>query len=631
MRGGWVETGPLDEADRLDRAEAQRVLRRLWRLLGPYRGQIAVATVVLLGQTGCLLAGPALVRYGVDAGLTKGNGAALDRAALAYLTVAVLGLAFGRGVIWLVSRTGERFLRSLRELVFDHLLSLGMDFFEKEKTGRLVSRMTSDIDALQELVSQGLVMFVQNVLIFAGAVVVIVGMSWQLTLAVLVIVPPVVLASRWFRRESNRAYLTVRERIGQNLATLQEGLEGVRVVQAFGRERGWIRRFRATNEAQYDANLETVRISSRYFPFVELMGVVGIATVVGVGGVLADRRIVTVGTVLAFVLYLNNLFEPVQQLSQLYNTLQMAGAALRKIFVVLDTSPTIAEKPGAVDLPAHGALEVDTVSFAYGGGPPDSDGVEHALGPDALRDVSITVHPGERLALVGPTGAGKSTLAKLMVRFHDPRAGVVRFGGVDLCAATMRSLRRRIVVVPQEGFLFGGTVRENVRIGRPGASDAEIEAAIAALGLSDLFAAFSDGLDTEVRERGARLSAGEKQLVSLARAALADPALLVLDEATSNLDPGTERRVETALERLTERRTVVVIAHRLSTAARADRIAVVDGGRILEVGSHAELLTRGGRYAHLFASWDAASVGAGAGAASARGAVAPEPAARRSA
>jgi ATP-binding cassette subfamily B protein len=605
VRGGWVETGPLDEDSKLDRNESRQVVRRLWRMLRPYRKQIWFAAFVLVLQTSALLAGPALVRYGVDQGLLAGDGGALDRAAIAFLVVAVIGLFTGRASIWLVNRTGERFLKELREKTFRHLMRLSMDFYEREKTGRLVSRMTSDIDALQELISTGLVMFIQNVLIFVGALVVIFVMSWQLALCTLVIVPPVIFASRWFRRESNRAYLEVRESIGQNLATLQEGLDGVRVVQAFGRERGWIRRFHATNEAQYEANLETVRISAKYFPFVEFTGVLGIAVVVGMGGVFVDQGIITVGTVLAFVLYLNSLFEPIQQLSQLYNTVQSAGAALHKVFGLLDTAGTVVEKPGAVDLPARGAIEVEDASFAYGGGPPDTDGVQHPVGPLVLRDVSLAVQPGERVALVGPTGAGKSTLAKLMVRFYDPREGAVRFGGVDLRDATLDSLRARIVVVPQEGFLFAGTVRDNIRVGRAEATDADVEAAVEALGLADIIEGFPEGLDTEVRERGSRLSAGEKQLVSLARAALADPALLVLDEATSNLDPGTERLVEHALESLTEGRTVIVVAHRLSTAARCDRIAVVDDGRLMEVGTHDELLERRGRYSRLFAAWDA--------------------------
>jgi ATP-binding cassette subfamily B protein len=598
-----VSARPLDEESRLDRAAAHQVVRRLWQLLRPYRRAIWISVLVLVAQTACLLAGPILVRAGVDQGLLRDDAGALNRAAVAYLLVAAAGLVFGRLAIWTVSRTGERFLRGLRERVFRHLTSLSLDFFEREKTGRLVSRMTSDIDALQELISQGLVLFVQNFLIFVGAVIVILTLSWQLSLGVLVIVPPVVIASRWFRRVSNRAYLQVRERIGENLATLQEGLEGVRVVQAFGREHGWIRRFGRTNENQYEAHLETVRISAKYFPLIELSGVVGIAVLVGFGGVLVDNGVVTVGTVLALVLYLNNLFEPIQQLSQLYNTLQSSGAALQKLFGLLDTEGDVTEKPGAVDLPARGALAVEHVDFAYGGGPPDTDGVVHPLGPPVLTDVSIEVAPGERVALVGPTGAGKSTLAKLMARFYDPRAGRVTYGGVDLRQATFASLRDRIVVVPQEGFLFAGTVRDNIRIGDAGADDEAVDAAVGALGLGELFGAFPDGLDTEVRERGSRLSAGEKQLVSLARAALADPAVLILDEATSNLDPGTEHAVERALERLTTGRTVVVVAHRLSTAARCDRIAVVDAGGVAEIGTHDELLARRGRYAGLFAAW----------------------------
>ncbi len=597
MRGGHVGIVAIDE--KLTRDDAEQVLRRLRSMLRPYRRAIALATVLLVAQTACLLAGPALVRYGVDHGLSAHDAGALNLAAGLFLVAAVTGLFLGRSVILKVTRIGETFLRDLRERVFRHLLSLGMDFFEREKTGRLVARMTSDIDALQELVEQGLIMFVQNALLFVGAVIVIVLMSWQLALCTLIVVPPVMIASRWFRRESNRAYLEVRERIGTNLATLQEGLAGVRVVQAFGRERAFTRRFRATNEAQFDAHLETVRISARYFPVVEFVGVIGIAMIIGIGGWFSDQEIVTVGTVFAFVLYLNNLFEPVQQLSQLYNTVQSAGAALQKLFELLDTAPSIAERAGAIDLPDEGDLEVDDVSFAYTG-----DDV-------VLRGVSLTVRRGERVALVGPTGAGKSTLAKLIARFYDARSGLVRFGGVDLRDATLRSLRERIVVVPQEGFLFAGTARDNIRIGRADATDPEIEAAVDALGLRDRFDALPDGLDTEVRERGSRLSAGERQLVSLVRAALADPSVLVLDEATSNLDPGTERAVERALERLTVGRTTVVVAHRLSTAARADRVAVIDHGELVELGTHKQLLARDGRYAQLFAAWDAGPDGRG--------------------
>lgn len=592
MRGGRFVG---DDEDRLDRAEARQVLRRLARLLQPYRRAILGSVAVMTVQTACLLAGPLLVRRGIDQGIRGQVGRALDQSAVAYLAVALVALVLGRVSIILVARIGEAFLRDLRVRVFRHLMTLGLAFFEREKTGRLVARMTADVDALQELIQMGLTAFVQNVLLFAGALVAILLLSWQLALCTIVVLPPLILGTRWFRRVANQAYLEVRERVGANLANLQEGLAGVRVVQAYGQEDAFADRFAGTNEAYHDANVQTARITVRYFPFVEYLGVIGVAVIVGMGGWFTTEGIVTVGTVAAFVLYLNSLFEPVQQLGQIYNTVQSAGAALHKLFGLLDTPAAIAERPGAFDLPDSGAIEVVGVSFGY---------TERLV----LHDVALSVAPGERVALVGPTGAGKSTLAKLVARFYDPVDGVVRIGGVDLRDATLTSLRDRIVVVPQEGYLFTGSIRDNVRVGRPEATDAEVEAALERLGLLDRFTALPGGLDTEVRERGSRLSAGERQLVSLARAALADPTVLVLDEATSNLDPGTERAVEVALEQLTDHRTVIVVAHRLSTAARADRVAVVDDGRLVEVGPHAELVAAGGRYAALYASWTASAV-----------------------
>jgi len=590
--GRWVESVP-DET--LSRDEATRVVRRLMLMLRPQRALIGISTLVLMAQAATLLAGPLLVKHGIDAGLPHGNFhgdvGALNLTVVIYLVVAVIGFVLGRIAIILVARIGERFLQELRERLFGHMMSLSLDYFETEKTGKIVARMTSDIDAIQELVSQGLVLFVQNAFVFAGAVIVVLVVSWQLALGILVIVPPVYVGSRWFRRVSNKAYLEVRDRISTNLSTLQENLEGVRVVQAFGREDAFTRRFDRTNEDQYHANMHTVRISSKYFPIIEYAGVAGTAVIIGYGGWLTTRGVVTVGTVAAFVLWLNSLFEPINQLSQLYNTVQSSAAALAKIFGVIDTRPSIRELPGAVDIPSSGEVSVDHVTFAYGTNEP------------VLHDVSLHIGDGERIALVGPTGAGKSTLAKLVARFYDPVEGAVIIGGVDLRHATFASLRSRVVVVPQEGFLFAGTLRDNVRVGRPEATDAEVETALRALGLYDRFAAFPEGLDTEVRERGSRLSAGERQLVSLTRAALADPSVLILDEATSNLDPGTEHAVERALERLMAGRTTVVVAHRLSTAARADRIGVVYDGRLAELGSHGELVAAGGHYAELYRAW----------------------------
>lgn len=587
----WMRGAAVADEDKLSREEARHVISRAFSMLRNYRLEVLTALVVMLGSTAALLAGPALVRYGIDEGVRKRNGGAIDRAALGYLGVAVAALLLGRAQILVVTRLGEKFLRDLRLRVFAHIQSMPMAFFDKEQTGKLVARMTSDIDSLQELVQQGLVQFVTNSLLIVLSVVVLVVMSPLLALLCLVSLPVVIVASIRFQRSSNEAYLAVRDRIGQTLSTLQEGLSGVRVIQAFGREQVQERRFTEQNQAQLDAQMRAVKISARYFPVIEFASVATTAAIVGFGGVLEHRGVVTVGTLAAFVLYLTNLFEPIQHLSQLFNLVQQAGAALAKLFGLLDTKSTLPQQPGAVDLPARGEVLAEGVGFSYDGSTP------------VLTGVDITVAPGERLALVGPTGAGKSTLAKLLSRLYDPTEGVISFGGVDLRRATLRSLRERIVVVPQEGYLFNGTIMDNVRVGRMGATDEEVVQALRMIGVEERFGAFPEGLRTEVRERGSRLSAGERQLVSLARAALANPEVLVLDEATSSLDPGTEADVERAMNALMEGRTVLVIAHRLSTAERADRIVVVDAGGIAEIGTHAELIAIEGRYAALYASW----------------------------
>jgi ATP-binding cassette subfamily B protein len=576
--------------------DKRHIVRRTWRLLRPHRRGLAAIAVLVTLQAGGMVAGPALVRYGIDDGVSAGDLGALDRAAALFVSAAVLAYVSGRLAIRAVARVGEAFLLDLRRRVFSHQLSLSMDFFDRNRTGTLVARMTADVEALQELVGQGLTMFVVNSLLLSGAVVVMIGMSWQLALGTLVVAPMVARATIRFRRDSNAAYLQLRESVGTNLSRIQEGLAGVRVVQAFNQEGAVVDGFDTTNEQLFGAHMRTERIAARYFPRIELAQGISIAVILGLGGHLSTRGTVTVGTVAAFVLYLQNLFEPIQQLSQLFNQLQASAASLHKLYGLLDEQPAVAERPGAIDLPERGTLEVDRVSFAYGSGPP------------VLRDVTLAVEPGERLALVGPTGAGKSTLAKLMARGYDPTSGTVTYGSVALRDGTLRSLRRRIVVVPQEGFLFSGTIRDNLLVGRPDATDEDVVSAIDVLGLRPRFDAFPGGLDAEVRERGANLSAGERQLVSLVRAGLADPGVLVLDEATSSLDPGTELAVEAALERLMVGRTVVLIAHRLSTAARADRVAVVSGGRLVEHGTHAELVARGGAYAGLFASWSASGV-----------------------
>lgn len=587
----------VSEEDRLDRVQTLKVLRRAYGMARSQRQLILSSLAFVLVGTLVTLAGPTLVRFAIDNGIKVKDGSALNRVVVLYVIVTVIGYISGRLQYITINRAGEGFLRELRINVFDKLQKQSMSYFDREKAGVLVSRMTADIESMAELIQFGLLQFVSAFLLLCLATILLFVMSWQLSLVALLVLPVLIIASIRFQRTSNHAYLDVREKVGNNLSTLQEGITGVRVIQAYGQETNQSDRFRQSNRALFDSHMYSVKISTWYFGLVEFAGIAATGAIIGFGGWLVHRGSVSIGTVTAFVLLLANLFDPVQQLSQLYNTVQSSTAALHKLIGIIDAVPDVAEVDEPTQLPERGAIVVDNVTFGYAGS-------EHP----ALSDVSISVADGERLALVGPTGAGKSTLAKLMARLYDPStvngiAGSVSFGGVDLRLASMADLRRRIIVVPQEGFCFGGTIRENIRIARPEATDAEVEQALESIGALHRFTEFAEGLETEVRERGSRLSAGERQLIALARAALVDPAVLVLDEATSNLDPGTEAVVEHALETLMTGRTVIVVAHRLTTVRRADRIGVIDHGSLVELGSHDELVAVGGRYAALADAW----------------------------
>lgn len=590
---GWTMGHATDPDDQLDLAATRKVLRRTLRMLTPYRRDGLLAAGFLFVWTAMLLAGPLLVRRAIDEGLGKNDAGQLNISIVLYVVVAIVSYVCFRNAILLLARVGENFLRDMRIRVFARLLRQSMAFYDREKAGVLVSRMTSDVDSLQELVQFGLIMFSSAVLLLVGTTIILSILAWQLLVICLVAVPIVGLASVKFQRDSNKAYLAVRDRIGDTLSTLQEGISGVRVVQAFAREEVEARRFSETNQDLYRTHMASVRIQAWYLPIVEFAGVATTALALGVGGwMLHDGRI-SLGTVVAFILLLSTVFEPVQQLSQLFNMVQSATASLHKLYGLIDEEIDINEHPGSVDLPSGEAITIEDLGFSYSGGEPVLSGVE------------LMIAPGERIAFVGPTGAGKSTLAKLIARFYDPTQGTVRVGGTDLRDATIRSLRDEIVVVPQEGYLFSGTIADNIRVARPAATDEEVHDALQRIGVLERFATLPEGLDTEVYERGSRLSAGEKQLVSLARAALADPSVLILDEATSSVDPGTEAIVESAMENLMESRTVIAIAHRLSTSERCDRVAVVDHGRLVELGSHDDLIASGGIYASLFESWTA--------------------------
>jgi len=592
----WSSGGVSDE-DRLSRAQAKTIVGRVFKMATPFRKTMWMAFACVCVTTVCALAGPVLVKHGIDAGIRANDVGELNLSVALYLLVAFLAYVFGRMQFLYLNRTGESFLRVLRLAVFRQMQRQSMAFYDRNKAGVLVARMTADIESMAELVQWGLLQFIAAGMLLVFSFFVLLTLSWQLTIVALLVMPLLIAASIKFQRDSNKAYLTVRERVGANLSALQEGITTVRVIQAYAQEEETIEKFTKSNRELFQSHERSVRISTWYFALIEFGGVFASALMIGIGGWLVHRGDVTLGTVVAFTLLLSSLFDPVQQLSQLYNTVQSAGAALNKLFQILDAKPEVDEHPAAVALPEAGELRVDGVTFNYAA----------AVNP-ALNNVSIAVGVGEKLALVGPTGAGKSTLAKLMARLYDPQSGVVSYGGVNLTMATMDSLRKRIVVVPQEGFLFNGTIRDNLRIARSDATDEQIDAAVAAIGATEHFATFPDGLDTEVRERGSRLSAGERQLVALARAALVDPRVLVLDEATSNLDPGTEAEVEQALERLMAGRTVIVVAHRLSTVQRADHIAVIDAAGIAEYGTHEQLVALNGRYGALAAAWQKSQI-----------------------
>ena len=591
--GGGGGRGGIEEDQKLDRTQTLVVLKRSFQMAGEFRRQALWALLFVTMSVACTLAGPVLVRHGIDAGIKAKDARALNTTVVLYIVVVAIAYVVGRIQYVVLNSAGEGFLRLLRTRVFAHIQKQSMAFFDREKAGVLVARMTADVESMSELVQFGLMQFLSAFLLLFFAFFLLVSMSWQLTLITLIVFPFLIAASVKFQRDSNRAYLEVREKVGANLSALQEGITGVRVIQAYAREGEQIRRFEESNRALFRSHMYSVKVSTWYFGLIEFAGIASTALIIGIGGWLVHRGSVSLGTVVAFVLLLANLFDPVQQLSQLYNTLQSAAAALHKLFTILDTEPDVGEVANPTPLPAAGDLVVNNITFSYA-----------TAARPALSDVSLTLPAGTRLALVGPTGAGKSTLAKLMARLYDPQSGSVSFGGVDLRQASMEDLRNRIVVIPQEGFLFDGSVRDNLLIAKPDASEQELLAALDKLELRERFEALPEGLDTQVRERGSRLSAGERQLVALSRAALVDPAVLVLDEATSNLDPGTEMIIESALEKLMVQRSVIVVAHRLSTVQRADMIGVVSDAQITELGTHAELIALNGHYAQLVNNWN---------------------------
>jgi ATP-binding cassette, subfamily B, bacterial len=565
----------------------------LRRFIGAHRWRLAVAFVLVALETVALQAGGVLTQQGIDKGITPGNTRTVVIVALMYVGSVIVASIAGGARVAFTGRLGERLLYELRLRVFSHLQRLSIDFYTDERAGRLLTRMTSDIDALQQLFQDGLVnLAVQGLTVIVVSVILFALEPTLAIVTVLVVVPALTVTTLGYRSVSDRSYGVVRERIADVLADLSETLQGVRLVTAFNRRRHNVVAHRRIVRSYRDANVVTARQGALYGPAADLLGAAAQAVIILVGGRMVLNGDLSIGTLAAFVLYLTAFFAPIQQLVQLYSTYQSGQAAVGKLRDLLSTEPTVDERPGAADLPPiEGRVELVDVGFAYR--------------PDVavLTDVTITIEPGETFALVGATGSGKSTIAKLVTRFHDPTTGVVRIDGHDLRDVTLSSLRRQLGVVPQEAFLFAASIRDNVSFGRPDADDGDVRAACEAVGLGALIDQLPDGLDTFVHERGVSLSSGERQLLALARAFLARPRVLVLDEATSSLDLESETVVERALDAVLEGRTAIVIAHRLATAMRADRIAVVEAGRIVELGTPQELRELGGRWAAMEATW----------------------------
>ncbi len=574
----------------MPRSAARTGLSRLWRYTEGHHGRLVLVMLLAGVAAAAPVAGWTIVGDAIDNGIRAGDEQRLALDVTAYVVIGVSAWILGTTTWLMLAGIGQRIVLELRRDLFEHLTSLSLRYFSQQKAGWIIARLTSDVDALSDVLNQGLTTLVVNTLTLVAAVGGLFLLDWRLGLVALLVLPPGIVVTRWFQHTSHVAFGEVRTRIAAVTAQLAESVSGMAVVQAFNRERAFQQDFESLNEANRRANVYAQKLSSVFFPAIELLGVVATVAVLFAGAKLIDGGSLEIGTLIAAVGMLQLVFQPLQELSELYGQVQAATAAMNKISTVLDAEQDITDRPGARPVGRiDGHLELDGIVFAYGDEP-------------VIRGISIDVPEGGCLALVGESGGGKSTTAKLIARFYDPLEGAVRVDGTDLRELQLRTYRRQLGVVLQDPFLFSGTIADNIRFARPDATDEEVASAAEAIGVDRVAARFEAGLGHVVREGGAGLSAGERQLISIARALLADPRILILDEATSNIDRPSEVLIEQAFDTLLRGRTSIIIAHRLATVRRADEILVIEKGLVVQRGTEAELLAEEGAYRRLAAT-----------------------------